>query len=107
MLLPSRFEGWGLTLIESMSLGVPCIAYDCPFGPSDIICNGEDGFLTEYMNPDAMADKINYLIEHSEIRKQMGARARINVQRFNVDRIMGQWMTLFENLKKGIFVQPD
>ena len=107
MLLPSRFEGWGLTLIESMSLGVPCIAYDCPYGPSDIIRNGEDGFLTEYMNPDAMADKINYLIEHSEIRKQMGARARINVQRFNVDRIMGQWMTLFENLKKGIFVQPD
>lgn len=105
-LLPSRFEGWGLTLIESMTLGVPCIAYDCPFGPSEIIHDSEDGFLTEYLNPDAMVDKINFLIENPDRRKAMGGKARINVQRFNIDQIMGQWMHLFENLMYGKFLQP-
>lgn len=106
MILPSIFEGWGLTLIESMSLGVPCVAYDCPFGPSDIIRDEEDGFLAKYLDGDDMAEKINYLIEHPDIRKQMGAKARVNVRRFDVPVIMEKWVTLFNNLKKGIFKQP-
>ena len=97
-ILPSVFEGFGLALLESMSVGVPCVAYDCPFGPSEIINDGEDGFVTEYMNPKAMMEKVLYLIEHDDIRKEMGKKARENsLKSFNIDSIMAQWIKIFNS----------
>lgn len=97
-LLPSVFEGWGLSIAESMSYGVPVIAYDCPCGPAEIIQNGVDGFVTKYQDPQKMIDKVNYLIEHPDIRIEMGKRARANIQRFCIDDIMGRWIGLFNGL---------
>lgn len=97
-LLPSVSEGWPLVVVESMSYGVPVIAYDCPCGPSEIIQNGEDGFVTKYQDPQKMIDKVNYLIEHPDVRIEMGKRARVNIQRFSIDDIMGRWICLFNRL---------
>ncbi len=97
-LLPSVSEGWPLVVVESMSYGVPVIAYDCPCGPSEIIQNGEDGFVTKYQDPIGMIDKVNYLIEHPDVRFEMGRRARVNIQRFSMDDIMGKWIGLFNRL---------
>lgn len=97
-ILPSLSEGFPLVLAESMSYGVPAVAYDCPCGPSEIIRNGIDGFLTAYNNPVDMADKINYLIEHEDLRKRMGERARQNIRRFDLDEIMCLWMKMFYQL---------
>ena len=97
-ILPSKFEGWPLTLIESMAYGVPCVAYNCPHGPAEIIRNGEDGFVTEYNSPENMINKTLLLIENESLRKQMGKTAQKNIQRFNIDDIMEQWITLFDSL---------
>ena len=97
-LLPSVYEGWPLVVIESMSYGVPVIAYDCPHGPSEIIKDGVDGFVTEYQDPQGMIEKVNYLIEYPDVRIEMGKKARINIQRFNMDDIMGRWIGLFNRL---------
>lgn len=97
-LLPSVFEGWPLVIIESMAYGVPVIAYDCPCGPSEIIQSGVDGFVTEYRNPEAMIEKILYLIEHPDVRIAMGNKAKKNIQRFNIDDIMERWIKLFKQL---------
>lgn len=97
-LFPSKFEGFPLVLLECMSVGVPCVAYDCPFGPSEIIRNGEDGFVTEYMNPQRFIDKILVLIENDELRKEMGVKAREHIiSSYNMDDIMKQWMTLIND----------
>ena len=98
ILLPSMFEGWPLVIIESMAYGVPVIAYDCPCGPSEIIQSGVDGFVTEYRNPEAMIEKILYLIEHPDVRIAMGNKAKENIQRFNIDDIMERWIKLFKQL---------
>lgn len=96
--MSSRWEGFGLVLIEAMSCGIPCISFDCPHGPSDIIDNGNDGFLVENGNINLLAEKINYLIDREDIRTEMGKQARKNVKRFKIENIAGQWEALFNQL---------
>ena len=98
-LLTSRFEGLPMVLIEAMACGLPVVSFDCPWGPADIIRDGEDGFLVEYLNTDEAARRVCQLIENPELRKTMGMQARINVQRYNRDVVMKQWTYLFESLR--------
>ncbi len=61
--LPSRYEGFGISLIEAMSMGIPCIASDLD-GPAEIIGNNERGELFHVGNADELATKIRYVICH-------------------------------------------
>lgn len=97
--MPSRFEGFGLVLTEAMSCGLPCISFDCPNGPSDIIKDGEDGFLVQDGNIKSLANKMDCLIENKELRKQMGINAKKNVERYKQEIIMKSWVNLFELFK--------
>ncbi len=94
----SRFEGFGMVLIEAMACGVPCVSYNCPCGPSEIIKNNEDGFLVDNGDTSAMAQKVNFLIENLEIRKKMGSVAKENVKRYLPEIIMPQWDNLFKEI---------
>lgn len=97
----SVFEGFSMVLIEAMACGLPCVSFDCPYGPRNIIKDGEDGFLIEYLNTQALADGICKLIEDKELRKSMGRKGRENVLRFSREKVMQQWVDLFESLVKG------
>jgi glycosyltransferase involved in cell wall biosynthesis len=97
-IMSSRFEGFGMVLLEAMACGVPCISFDCPYGPADIIRSGEDGFLVEHLNAKALADSICQLIEQPELRKQFGEKAKKNIIRYSKDNVMKKWTELFNEL---------
>jgi glycosyltransferase involved in cell wall biosynthesis len=96
--MSSRFEGFGMVLIEAMACGVPCVSFDCNYGPSDIIHNNEDGYIVENGDTTQLASKIKTLIENYEIRREMGVKAKRNVKRFLPKVIVKQWDELFKSL---------
>jgi len=96
--MSSRFEGFGMVLTEAMACGLPCVSFDCPYGPSDIITEEEDGFLVPAGNIAQLAEKISVLIANEEERFRMGRNARENVKRYLPENILPQWNTLFQNL---------
>lgn len=99
-LMASRYEGFGMVLAEAMICGMPCIAYNCPDGPKNIIKDNQDGFLVEDGNAELMAEKICYLIEHDSIRQEMGKKAHQNIQRYSSEQINPLWINLFNRLKQ-------
>lgn len=94
----SRFEGFGLSIIEAMAYGTPVISYDCPWGPSSIIKDGEDGLLVSNGNIIELSKKLSFLLSNANEVKRLGNNARQNVQRFSMDVIAKQWKALFESV---------
>ena len=63
-LLTSEYEGFGLTVMESIEVGCPVIAYDVRYGPGEIIEHGENGYLVEPDNIEAFAAYMDKIIKN-------------------------------------------
>lgn len=97
--MSSRYEGFGLVLIEAEHCGLPLISFKCHCGPSDIISHGENGFLCEVNNINEMANYIIKLIENKELRIKIGKKAREDSYKYLEENIMKQWKELYESIK--------
>lgn len=97
--LPSRFEGFGLVIIEAMACGVPVVTFDCENGPRSIITNDVDGFLVPPFDVNLMADKVMLLMKNQELRCRMGENAQKTASQYEMDKIGIQWKQLFDELK--------
>lgn len=95
-LMTSDFEGWGLTLTESLQNGVVPVAIDTVPVFHDIIEDGCNGFLVKDKNE--MAKKVNELMNNNALRLRMGHQAIASSHRFLQDHVARMWWKLFEHL---------
>jgi glycosyltransferase involved in cell wall biosynthesis len=98
-LMTSRFEGFGMVLIEAMASGLPCVAYDCPCGPRTIIENKLNGFLIKNGNESDYVEAVLSLINNESKRIEMGKKAKLKSLNYNIDNIMLLWDSLFKDIK--------
>ena len=96
--LTSRYEGLPMILIEAMSCGVPVVSFACRSGPTDIIRDGQDGFLVPAGDVAGFARRLQALMSDPALRQAMGDAAFHNVRRFDEATVMHQWLDLFERL---------
>lgn len=95
-LMCSYTESFGIVLIEAMSFGVPCIAFDSAEGACEVIENCQNGFLISDRNIDAMIDKIIYLTDNKSIREKMGNLAAKSVEKYTGEVVSKQWFSIIE-----------
>ena len=87
-----------MVLPEAMSCGLPVVAFDCNYGPREIITNGTNGFLIYNRNIDEFVYRLSCLIENEPLRKQLGQNAITSSQQFSKDIVMSKWIDLFNEL---------
>lgn len=96
--MSSRFEGFGMVLIEAMAYGVPCVSFNCPCGPKGIITEGKDGYLVQNGDIRGFADKIMRLISNDEERLRMGNEAKAKAKLYLPEYVVPKWHDLFTEL---------
>lgn len=94
----SFFEGFSLVILEAMTHGVPCVSFDCPFGPRSIIDDEVNGFLVKEGDINLFAERLCLLIENEDLRKQFSNRAIEKVKAFDVEIIMDKCRRLYEEM---------
>ena len=94
----SYYEGFSLVILEAMKHGVPCVAYDCPFGPRSIIDDASNGYLVNDGDTEIFAERLCRLIENEELRKQFSEKAIEKAKTFDADVIMDKCKALYEEM---------
>lgn len=93
----SRCEGFGMVLLEAMSFGVPCISFDCPSGPRDVIKNDENGYLIKNGDCEKYIETLEMVMSMPEVKLiSMGNQAFNTVCSWDNEKILKQWDAVFK-----------
>lgn len=93
----SKVEGFGMTIVEAFSVGLPVVSFDCPHGPGEIIEHERTGLLVPPQDTEALGRSLLRLVEDREERHRMGARALEASSRYQLEGIIPRWEEFFEH----------
>jgi glycosyltransferase involved in cell wall biosynthesis len=106
LILPSGNEGTPVSAIEALASGCPVVATRVG-GVPDVVRDGEDGFLVEPGDVDAMADRLALLAADAALRRRMGEAGRARVlSRYSVDRLLDDVDLLYRSLLEAEGLRP-
>lgn len=96
LVMSSHYEGFPMVIIEAMACGLPAVCFDFKCGPRDIIVEGENGLIVPDGDIEGLAEAIVRLMKEETLRKRMGENAKMVVETYSEERVMGQWINLYE-----------
>ncbi|WP_187262786.1 glycosyltransferase [Pontibacter beigongshangensis] len=92
--LSSDYEGFGMVVVEALATGITVVTTKCDYGPSEIVNEGEFGYLASVGDEEDLANKIMYALENPLVKEDQIRRAK----EFHVDTIMLKYDELFSDL---------
>jgi glycosyltransferase involved in cell wall biosynthesis len=99
--LSSLFEGFGNVIVEAMACGTPVVATDCPYGPREIIRDGENGLLVEPASADSLARGISRVLADGELKRRLASNGLERARDFEAESIAGEYGELFLRIANG------
>jgi glycosyltransferase involved in cell wall biosynthesis len=93
-LLTSKSEGFGMVLLEAISFGLPCISYDCPSGPRDIIVNNKNGYLIKNADEIAFEIAILKLFNDTNLIQEMSNASFSISENWKDKQLLEQWYSI-------------
>jgi glycosyltransferase involved in cell wall biosynthesis len=98
LILTSRWEGFGLVLLEAMKLKIPCVSFD-HIAANEIIIDNQTGFLIPNMNIDIMAEKIAYLLKNPIIGNQFGESGNdLLYKKFTIKKTIDRYEAVIKSI---------
>ncbi len=86
-------EGFPNVLLESLTAGLPTIAFDCIAGPADLIEDGVNGFLIPEMDIESYKFKLSELMDNQEVRTKFSEAAKLSKQKYHIDKVGDHFLT--------------
>ena len=96
--MTSRYEGLPLVLLEAQQYNLPIVSFSCPTGPNEIVEDGVNGYLVECYDTDKLSQKLLELMENEVLRQSFSEHAKDNMDKFDKDKILKQWIELIETI---------
>lgn len=96
--LSSRYEGFGNALGEAMAAGLPVVAFDCDYGPAEMIRHERDGLLVPAGDVAELAASLDRLLGDAALRTRLSGAARVSATRFEPNAIIARWDRLVEGV---------
>jgi glycosyltransferase involved in cell wall biosynthesis len=96
--LSSRFEGFGIVIIEALACETPVISTNCETGPSEIIENGKNGLLVPVEDVEALKMAMDKLFYDKELHVKLKANTRRSVKKYDIKNVVKDWIELFEGM---------
>lgn len=98
--LSSRYEAWGLVMVEALSQGCAVIACDYKGRQEECIKDSEDGLICTPENIEKLSSKIELLINDTKLRRKLQVNGIIKSQKFNKENVVNDWDNFLTNLIK-------